>query len=249
MNRNERYRLIACSVFTRELCALVSSTDRIVDPEFLELGAHEKSDLLRSLLQEAVDRAEGKGYAAVLLGYGLCGNSLVGLTARSLPLVVPRAHDCCTILLGSSRAFLAEFGENLSAPWSSCGYLERCADYMRRSETGRADGFGQDYAELVEKYGEENAAYLWETLHPELEEPIRRWIETSSTSHLGRDTVVREEARAAGVEFRTVPGDERLLRALVEGPWEETDFLVVPPGEKIEALYDFEQVLRSAPLA
>jgi len=248
MDKLERFRLIACSVFTRELCSLVASSPRIVDPEFLEIAAHEKSAVLRSQLQEAVDRCEGKGYSAVLLGYGLCGNALVGLRARSLPLVVPRAHDCCTILLGSSAAFLAEFGETLSAPWSSCGYLERSADYMRRSETGRADGFGQEYAELVEKYGEDNAAYLWETLHPEVDEPVRRWIDMAGTASLGRERLVREEAASAGKEFKRIAGSDRLLRALVEGPWDPADFLVVGPGEAVEALYDFEQVIRASPL-
>jgi hypothetical protein len=241
----ERYRLIACSVFTRELCAFVASSPRIVDPEFLELAAHEQSFRLRALLQEAVDRAEGKGYAAVLLGYGLCGNSLAGVRARSIPLVVPRAHDCCTILLGSRAAFHAEFGEELSASWTSCGYFERSADYMRRSESGRSAGFGLSMEEMIEKYGEENAAYLWETLHPPVDDHTRRFIELSETEAIGRSTVVRADAERTGREFRLIRGDSRLLKALVDGQWNDDEFLVVPPGEAVRPVYDYDRVVEA----
>jgi hypothetical protein len=241
----DRCRLIACSVFTRELCAIVAASPRVVDPLFLELAAHEHADRLRFLIQEAVDAAEGKGYSAVLLGYGLCGNALAGIRARTLPLIAPRAHDCCTVLLGSGAAFQKEFGECLSAPWSSCGYLERNG-YMRRSESGRAGGFGLEYAELVEKYGEDNARYLWETLHPETDDGVRRFIDLPETSGLGRAEKVKAEASAEGKEFRLLAGDGRLLRALVDGPWNDADFLVVPPGKAVEPLYDFERVFQAA---
>lgn len=247
MSVQEKYRLIACSVFVRELCSLVAASRRIVDPEFLELALHEHSEVLRQGLQAALDRCEGKGYSAVLLGYGLCGNALSGLRARSIPLILPRAHDCCTILLGSSAAFQGEFGETLSAPWSSCGYVERGSDYMRLSETGKSSGYGMEYGELVAQYGEDNAAYLWETLHPELDEPVLRYIDTPSTSALGRSAKIAADAAAAGKEFRLIRGDERLLRALVEGPWDDADFLTVPPGAEIAPLYDFEQVMEAKP--
>lgn len=244
MREIERYRLVACSVFTRELCAVVASSPRSVDPLFLELAAHENSDRLRALIQDAVDDAEGKGYSAVLLGYGLCGNALAGVRARTLPLIVPRAHDCCTVLLGSSRKFVAEFGESLSSPWTSCGYMERNG-YMRRSESGRAGGFGLEYDEMVEKYGEENAQYLWETLHPETDEGVRRFIEHEETAALGRAALVRADAGKEGKEFRLIRGDLRLIRALVNGPWDDASFLTVPPGGAVEPLYDFERVYRA----
>ena len=261
-----KYRLIACSVFTRELCGLIAASPRVVDPEFLELGLHEHSDILRTQLQQRIDALRGKGYRAILLAYGLCGNALAGIRAQDTPLVLPRAHDCATILLGSASAFLKEFGESLSAPWSSCGYLERESAYMRSSDTGRANGFGLSYEELAAQYGEENAQYLWETLHPELDEPILRFIQTPSTAPLGREEEVRRLAEAEGKQFKLIPGDEGLLRGLIEGAWEAPgnggprnnepgnkasegagpgprQYQVIPPGGQIKALYDFEKVV------
>ncbi|HET7838198.1 MAG TPA: DUF1638 domain-containing protein [Rectinemataceae bacterium] len=241
------YKLISCSVFQRELCAAIAVSPNVVDPEFLELGLHERPASLRARLQERIDAAgaasDGPRYEAILLGYGLCGNALAGIEARGLPLVLARAHDCCTILLGSRSAFLAQFGECLSASWSSAGYIERGSTYFRTSELGRAIGHGLEYDELVASYGEDNANYIYETLHPSLEEKELFYIETPETEGLGYAEAMRARAAAEGRDFVLLRGSTRLLRALLAGNWEDEDFLVVPPGRRIAALYDHERVL------
>jgi hypothetical protein len=253
-----KYKLISCNVFQRELCAAISVSPNVIDPEFLELGLHLKSESLRSTLQARIDlatadselaAAEGGtrgAYDAVLLGYGLCGNGLAGVQARSLPLVMPRAHDCCTVLLGSRAAFEERFGSSPSASWSSSGYIERGTGYFRASELEEGGGVGMEYDKLVELYGEENARYVWDTLHPELDDPALRFIELEETASLGYADRVRAEAAEQGKEFLLLPGSSRLLRALVAGSWDEEEFLVVPPGAKVSPLYDHEKVFEAA---
>lgn len=239
MSTQKRYRLMACNVLQRELCHVIARARSIVDPEFLELGLHEKPARLNEAIQARIDAAGagrapgGEAYDAILLGYGLCGNGLSGVTARDLPLVLPRAHDCCTILLGSRAEFLSRFGQRLSASWSSAGYIERGSTQFRSAE----------YAELVEKYGEENAAYIWETLHPELKETELRYIETPASRGLGHAEAMKALAKAEGREFILIPGSLRLLEGLVAGDWDEGDYLIVRPGEHIEASYDHDRVI------
>jgi hypothetical protein len=95
----------------------------VIDADFTEVGEHIHSDTLRSAIQSKIDAAEqsGRNYEAILLLYGLCGNACVGLRARSSRLVIPRAHDCCTILLGSKKRFRELFEDNPSTPFSSTG--------------------------------------------------------------------------------------------------------------------------------
>jgi len=105
------------------------------------------------MLQQRIDAAEGCD--AVLLGYGLCGRATDGLTARNRPVVLPRSHDCCGILLGSRKRFEELFRDMPSTPFSSVGYIEHGEYYF-------ADGemmFGDSYAALVEQYGEDNARH------------------------------------------------------------------------------------------
>jgi hypothetical protein len=246
-----KYKLISCNVFLREFCAILAGARAVIDPEFLELGLHEDSSELRARLQTRIDAIStalprgsgGRGYDAILLGYGLCGNGLAGITARSLPLVLARAHDCCTILLGSRAAFQEGFGANLSASWSSVGYIEQGSTYFRSSDLGASSGRSLEYAELVERYGEDNAAYVWETLHPEVREREIHFIDTPETAGLGYADAMRERAAAESKEFILIPGSTRLLRALVAGAWDESEFLVVPPGRRIEPAWDHDRVM------
>jgi hypothetical protein len=246
-----RFKLIACNVVQRELCAAVARSPNIVDLEFLELGLHERSEKLNQALQTRIDAASaarapgGEAYDAVLLGYGLCGNGSLGLEARNIPMVMPRAHDCCTLLLGSRAEFLSRFGDRLSASWSSAGYIERGSTYFRASELGETSGIGLEYAELVARYGEENAAYVWETLHPERAETELRFIETPETSGLGYSGMMAARAEAEGKTFLRLQGSSRLLEALLAGAWDEEEFLVLKPGERVEPAYDHEVVVKA----
>ena len=251
-----KYKLISCNVFQRELCAAIADTPNVIDPEFQELGLHENPGRLRGRLQERIDEATaaseraaaltpGEGYDAILLGYGLCGNGLSGVQARGLPLVLARAHDCCTMLLGSRAAFLEKFGDNLSASWSSAGYIERGSTYFRSSETGRATGLGLEYEDLVAQYGEENARYVWDTMHPAMEESELRFIEMEETAGLGYAQTIRAKAAEEGKAFHLFQGSNRLLRALLAGAWDPEEFLVVPPGAGIVPIYDHERVIEA----
>ena len=65
----------------------------------------------------------------------MCGTATVGLTARHAPLVLPRAHDCITLYLGSRQRYNEEFMRHPGTYWYS-------VDYMERQEPGASRGAG-----------------------------------------------------------------------------------------------------------
>lgn len=205
---------------------------------------------MRTLLQSRIYAAEtcGKTYEAILLLFGLCGNSTVGLQARSTQLVIPRAHDCCTILLGSRQKFVQHFGDAPSTPFSSCGYLERSDYFLRTSDDGQttlATGAGNGYKELVDKYGEEDAKFIWEQMHPQHDGNKKAvFIELPETAHLGHADRFRSKATEAGKELVVLNGNLQLIRSLIHGQWPAEDFLIVPPGRSIDGVYDHDQIIR-----
>ena len=83
---------------------------------------------MRKRLQEVVDRVDPEQYEAVLLGYALCGTGTAGLEARTLPLVIPRAHDCIALLMGSRERYQKYFEENQGVYFRSTGWIERGQD-------------------------------------------------------------------------------------------------------------------------
>jgi hypothetical protein len=245
-------KLISCNVFLREACLAIAHSPHRVDPDFLELGEHLQPDRLRTSLQARIDATEqsAKQYDAILLLYGLCGNATVGLHARTTRLVIPRAHDCCTILLGSKQRFQEHFGDNPSRPFGSVGYLER-GSYFVRSDLG--DGqiyYGDQFAALVEQYGEDNARYIWESMHPaELEAENNKvaFIGIPETAQLGAAARFRDKVVAEGKEYLYVEGSLTLIRRLLNGEWDAEDFLIVEPGRRTAAVYDWQEVIRSKP--
>jgi hypothetical protein len=243
-------KLIACNVFLREFCAAVAVSPHTFDIEFTEKGDHEKSDTLRKIIQDKIDAAEnsGKTYDAVLLGYGLCGNALAGVFSRKTPLVLPRAHDCCTIFLGSKKKFFEHFKDNPSRPFSSTGYMERGDSSINSSESRKALGLNQTFEEYVAQYGEENARYIMETLSPAADigkEKEVVFIDIPETSFLGYAEKCRREAEEKNKKFILLQGDLRIIRRLVNGEWDDADFLRLPPGRKISPLYDWEEIIRA----
>jgi len=248
-------KCIACEVFYREVCHCVASSPHRVDVEFTEKNAHERSDFLRSLLQSKVDAAENgdQGYDAILLGFGLCGNGVVGVGAKKTRLVLPRAHDCCTIFLGSRQTFKEHFADNPSLPFSSVGYMERGTAWIHDASTIQMPGLNKQYEEYVTLYGEENAKYIMETLTASVETAVTDrkdnrivFIDVPELSHLGFAEKCRAQAEASGRQFVRLPGDMRLLRKLVNGEWDPEEFLVLEPGEKITGVYDWDAIIGAA---
>lgn len=239
-----RYKLICCEVFTREVCFSIFQSLNIIDIEFTSKALHEKPDVLRSTLQQIIDRTEEKGvYDAILLGFGICGNGTLGVKSNSIPLVIPRAHDCCTIFLGSKEKFYNNFKDNFSKEWTSLGYIERGTSYLHETDTGKMLGLDNSYEDFVEKYGEENAKYLWETLHPNKNDDEIIFIDMPEISREIQLKNIQNILEKDTKKIRILKGDIRILKNLVDGNWSEDEFLIVPPNMKIKACYDHDKIL------
>lgn len=237
-----RLKLISCEVLYREMCATIARSPHQVDVEFLPKGLHDLGgDPIRRKLQESVDRVDPRQCDAVAMGYALCGNGIVGLTARTVPIVFPRAHDCIGLLMGSRGKYQAYFDTNSGVYFRSTGWLERGGNLEQvfRDRTG----LGHSREQLIAHYGEENGQYLYEEL-TRYKRTYRQltYIETGLEPDGSFEQRAREEVARKNWTFEKVSGNLTLFEQLLSGNWPEQDFLIVKPGWRVVPRYD-ESVL------
>jgi hypothetical protein len=134
--------LIACRVFQTLIEDLLPDNlaDRVT---FLDYGLHVVPKNLTKELQHAIDQIEDPSF--IVLGYGLCGNGLVGIKSGKHTLLVPRTDDCIAILLGSYDAYRDVFSTEPGTYYLTKGWLEAGSNPL------------QEYRGYVEKYGPEKA--------------------------------------------------------------------------------------------
>jgi hypothetical protein len=182
------------------------------------------------------------------MAYGLCGKATAGLTARDVPLVIPRAHDCITLFLGSRERYQDQFENFPGTYWYALDYIERDDG----SGGSLALGAGSEtelntvYDEYVRKYGQDNADYLMEVMGAWQQHYQRAGLIDMGVGDIAA-VQARAEADAArrGWTFDRVPGDVILIHRLLAGDWAD-DFLVVQPGEQVAMTYD-ENVIGCTP--
>lgn len=237
-----RFKLISCEVLYREMCAVVSRASHQVDMQFLPKGLHDIGcTAMRKRLQNAIDDVDATRYSAVLMGYGLCNNGVHDLRARTIPLVIPRAHDCMTLFFGSRDRFIDYFDKHPGTYYQTSGWIERSevAGELRQASIGHLTGMDQSYQELVKKYGEDNAKFLWDTLcNTTRNYNQMTYIDMGLGPSASFEAQTQLDAKARGWKFEKVQGDLGLIERLVAGDWDEKDFLIVPPGNRVVASQD-----------
>jgi len=248
-----RLKVVACEVIARELYGRAARARHAADITLLPQGLHDNSDICRARLQELISAAGPDRYDALLLGYGLCNNSLAGVRAGPIPMVVPRAHDCITLLLGSKERYARLFAEAPGTYWFSSGWLECSEKRGDRIEPRPNSGLGPtykaaDYDELVARYGADNAKYLAEFMsHWEDHYTRGALIRFDFDRHLGLEERVRKICAEKGWAFAAVPGDPALLQAALDADWDPGRFLVLEPGRAVRPCYDDAIITDAAP--
>jgi hypothetical protein len=193
---------------------------------FMEYGLHRAPALMLAALQERVDQIANP--SVVILGYGLCGNGLVGLKARVHTLIVPRVHDCITIFLGSHQRYMEDFSSEPGTYYLTKGWLESGSHPLK------------EYHALVEKYDREAAEWIIDAQYQNYKRLVLV-APTRAELELCRDQAseVAEFCAARwGFRYEERIGSDKFVKELVTSApslrKSNDDFLVVPPGGEIK---------------
>jgi len=239
------FKVLACKIFQRELAQVTPMCPNVLDITFMRQDLHIAPKLLREALQKEIDLIESgedlhtneRGFEkteAILLGYGLCSNALVGIKSSRLPLVIPRAHDCITHLMGSKEKYAEYFERVTGSFYYSRGWVDLGLDI------GQAD-LDRKRSEYMERFDgdEDTVEYLLE-MDREMLKHYRyvtyiNW--PGIPNEIGLAEVLKR-AKESNLELLQYEGSNRLMMDFVNGNWNEEDFLILQPGETLQPSYD-----------
>lgn len=217
---------------------LAARSRNVVDIEFVRKGLHGlKTEQMVEDLQKRIDATDPKVYKAILLGYARCNDGVVGLRARDIPLVIPRAHDCITLFMGSRQRYREYFDKHPGTYFRTSGWIER--DFASEDGIMKQLGLDGTFEQYVEKYGREDAEMImqfvgsWQKNYDRL-----TYIDTGVAGELDYEELTRREAKDKGWQFDKLVGDLSLLEKMLDGQWDAEDFVVVQPGQRIAARND-----------
>ncbi len=216
--------IIACRVL-QELLETMLPKD--MPRVYMDILLHNTPKKLAAALQEQIDVvAESSN---IIIGYGLCGNGLVGVSARSHTLVIPRTHDCVAIFLGSHQRYVQRFFANPNTYYLTRGWLEANDDPL------------SDYQDYFRDYDQDTVDYLVDMKYrhyrrlcmvgfsqQELDEcrPMSKKVAEFCSA---RWSMTYEEILGSTALL------EDLLRIAVNIDRENSEFVVVRPGGEISA--------------
>lgn len=211
----KRIKLIGCYSTMNEVKA--SGWEQKMDCTFLNYDYHARTDLLHDKVQEIINASQD--FELIILTYGRCSNSLVGLLSPRVSMLIPATHDCINLLLGSRARYLKIFEGQLSTYYFSQGWL----DYGRTPHA--------EYLEYVDKYGEVKAKRLIKMLYGHYNKAT--FIKTPGIEN---PESYRQKLKVItdffGWETEEIEGDSSLLDSLLQGQ-KGSESIYVQPGQTI----------------
>lgn len=215
-----------CAVLEQEVEHFARDIDHIIHIEQMPQGLHNDPPRLQRDLQRTINRVEDFTDAEVIvLVYGLCCRGTEGVRTKRCKLVIARAHDCITLLLGCKQKYADYVRDHPGTYWYSPGWNKH------HTPPGK-QRYDLLYEQYRDQFGEDNAEYLMQT--------EQHWFSTYDRATYVDLTIgatdedvqfTRDCADWLKWNFDHQRGDPELLKALIEGDWDDERFIVVRPGQ------------------
>ena len=209
--------ILACNTIRDELEKVARETLCSYPFVWIESGLHLRPDSLRRRVQEELDAIESA--QRVLLGFGFCGNTVIGLRSGDFQLVFPKVDDCITVLLGSKEN-RERCVKNGGVYFLTKGWLEGEANIWR------------EYEAVLERFGPERTERIYKRMLAHYR--YLGLIDTGAYNLSDLLPLVNRIADTLKLEARILPGADRYLKKFLAGPWDPDDFVIVQPFTTVD---------------
>lgn len=218
-----KVHVISCSVYEDGVNKILRQYSLDYTKEFFEIHKHNEPEKLKNELQERIDNLNGVD--RIILLYGICGNSICGLKSRNVELYIPKIHDCSAMLLGGKEVYKEYFEDHPSTPYS-------CHSYMKES-------YDEELVKLKEKYDDETAIYLYETMYPK----SANLVYIDLNHHNDKTNI--EEYKKEYETVEVIKGSMKFLERVLLFKSDEKEVLKVESNKLVKCIYDLDEVIKS----
>lgn len=215
--------VISCSVLENLLGQRLPAS---VPAVWLDIMLHNTPKKLAATLQQSIDAIAEP--STIILGYGLCGNGLVGVKSGVHTLIIPRTHDCVAIFLGSHQRYVQRFFASPNTYYLTKGWIDARDEPLA------------DYQDLVKEFDEDSADYIFDMKYKHYRKIcLVGFSQQELDDYRERARAVAEfmDKRFGGVVLEETLGSTALIEALVKRPARvgdtDEEFVVIPPGGEI----------------
>lgn len=208
-----KLKVFACSTLADEIQKILPTNIAL---ELLPYALHREPHKLQNELQQRIDA--DTEHDTLLFGYGLCSYGVVNLRSERHTLVIPRVHDCISILMGSRQIYDSEFQKCPGSIYLSKGWIDQGAEPLA------------EFKRYAETFGEENAQWMIDTQYSNYKRIVFIDTEVGNSEELANYSI--EVAKYIKVDYQEQQGSSRLLEKLIQGDWDQ-EFVVTPPGRMV----------------
>lgn len=207
--------ILACQTLQAELTLAVQETKRDFPIIYVESGLHNTPELLHKKIQEEINRIDNVD--TILLLFGYCGNSLLGIKSNKAKLVLPKVDDCIPLLLGS-----CETRKNISKEMGTYFLTKGWLDYE--------NNLLKEYERCIKRYGQNRTSKIMKIMLGHYKRFML--IDTGAYPLESVLTYTKDIAARLNLYHDVTSGSLRLFYKLLRGEWDE-EFLVLEPGRAV----------------
>lgn len=211
MYEHTKTAVLACRTIKGELELALKRTGKGYDVYWVESNLHNWPDKLNESIQQELDRLHS--YGRVLLGFCVCGNSVLGLQSRSFEIIMPKTDDCISLMLGSMKSKM-ELTHGHHSLFLTEGWLRHEANIWG------------EYEHILRKHGEDIAGEVMKTIYGNYD-----WLSIVDTGAYDLDGLLPEAQKIADkfdFSLLTLTGSTSYLEDLLTGPWDSERFIHIP---------------------
>ncbi|MEW6624846.1 MAG: DUF1638 domain-containing protein [Bacillota bacterium] len=218
--------IVACQTIEDEVTMALSETNVKYPVVWIESGLHNYPDTLRDKLQERINKISN--VENIILAFGYCGNSLLGVKSETAKLIIPKVDDCISLLLGSCQA-RQDLNQGVGTYFLTRGWIEHENNIIK------------EYERCVDKYGEDKANRVFKMML----EHYKCLVLIDTGAYCVNDYIDHCHcfAKLFHLDHKIINGSIYYLKRLFTGPWND-DFIILQPGEPVSLDY-FRNIVSS----